>query len=268
MNEAHDPPPRETEGEEIEPDRRYAAGSRSDYRRWNGILGRGLFETIIVAVGVFLALFVDEWRDRSEQRQLAQQARTALHAELLANREAVLRRLRRTSELYVQIPAHPDQIAQFIYERRNFPLQLSDGAWTMTVETGAIRWLDPPERTAIADVYAGYGRMRDVVSEELVRWIELAAFPSNPTSDRMQEDRDRAIRVWRAWAVRSQMAQCVNAGRHERALGAHVEMQQISEFCAKQSPAEDPAVIYVDWKKRGWLSPTLPQILSEAPASQ
>lgn len=254
MNKAHDPP--------------RLTGERSVYHRWNELLGKGLFEIIIVAAGVFLALFVDEWRERSEQRQLAQQARTALHTELLANREAVLRRLRRTSELYVQVPAHPNQITQFIYERRNGPLQLSDGAWTMTVETGAIRWLDPAERTAIADVYAGYGRMRDVVTEELVRWIELAAFPPNPTSDRIQEDRDRAVRVWRAWALRSQMAQCVNAGRHERALGAHVQMQQISDFCAKQSPAEDPAAIYLEWKKRGWVSPTPPHVLSEAPVEQ
>jgi hypothetical protein len=226
---------------------------------WNELFGRGLFETVIVAVGVFLALAVDEWRERAEQRQLGEEARAALHGELLANRDAVLRRLRRTAELYVQVPAHPDEISRFIYERRNFPIQLNDGAWMMTVETGAIRWLEPNERSAIADVYAGYGRMRDVVNEELIRWVELAAFPPKPASARMREERDRAIRIWQAWAVRSQMAQCVNAGRHERALGAHMSSLQISDFCARQSPAEDPVSIYREWKKRGWVSATPPR---------
>lgn len=241
---------------------------RSGYQRWNELLGKGLFEIIIVAVGVFLALFVDEWRERSEQRQLAQEAREALRTELLANRDAVLSRLRRTSELYVQIPAHPDQIAQFVNERRNRPLQLTDAAWTMTVQTGAIRWLDPAERSTIADVYIAYGRMRDVVTEELTRWTELAAFPPTPSSAAMLEDRDRAIRVWRAFAQRAQMAQCVNAGRHERALGSHVTMQQISDFCARQSPAVGPAAIYREWNRFGWASPVQPQILSELPAGQ
>jgi hypothetical protein len=238
------------------------------YRPWNELLAKALFEISIVAIGVFLALAVGQWRERSEERQLAQEARAALHSELLANREAVLSRFRRTAELYVQIPAHPDQVAQFVNERRNRPIQVTDAAWTMTVETGAIRWLEPPERTVIADVYNAYDRMREVVSEELIRWTELAAFPAEPASAGMLEDRDRAIRIWRAFAQRAQMAQCVNAGRHERALGGHVQMQQISDFCAKRSPAEDPASIYREWKKLGWLSPIPPQMLTEPPAGQ
>jgi hypothetical protein len=237
-------------------------------QHWNGLIGRGLFETVIVAVGVFLALAVDEWRERSEERQLAADARAALKIELLGNREALLTRIRRTSQLYVQTAAHPERVAQYIYDRRNRPLQLTDSAWTMTVETGAIRWLEPGEQAAVADVYAAYGRMRDIVLEELVRWTELAAFPATPTSAEDAEERDRAIRVWRAYALRTQMAECVSAGRHERALGARATVQQYMDFCAKRSPAEDPASIYREWKKLGWLSATPPQILSEPPEGQ
>ncbi len=236
-------------------------------RPWNALLGRGLFETVIVAVGVFLALFVDEWRERSEEWQLAQEARAALHGELLANREALLSRIRRTSQLYVQTAAHPDQVAHYVSERRNRPLQLTDAAWTMTVETGAIRWLEPGERTNLADIYAAHERMRDIVLEEMVRWTELAAFPSTPTSAEVVESRDRALRVWRAFAQRTQLAECISAGRYERALGAQVTIQQISDFCAKRSPAEDPASIYREWKRRGWASASPPQILSEAPSA-
>lgn len=138
----------------------------------------------------------------------------------------------------------------------------------MTIETGAIRWLEPAERARIADVYAAYERMRDIVLEEMVRWTELAAFPASTTSAQDIADRDRAIRIWRAYAVRTQMAECVSAGRHERALGANVAMGQILSFCAKRSPAEDPASIYREWKELGWTSPVPPQILSEPRAGR
>lgn len=230
---------------------------------WNDVLRRGLFETVIVAVGVFLALFVDQWRVRSEERQLADEARAALRSEVLANREAVLLRLRRTSQLYVDVEAHPGQIDQYVFERRNRPLQMTDAAWTMTVQTGAIRWLDPAERARTAELYAGYERMRDIVSQEMVRWTELAAFPPTSASRETHGERDRAIRVWQGFALRSQMAQCVNAGRHERALGAQIGERELTDFCAKRRPEEDPALIYREWRKLGWTSSIPPRIVTE-----
>ena len=267
MNRAQEPAST-GRAERPERGRRDQTASRSDHRRWSDVLGRGIFETVIVAVGVFLALIVAEGRERSEQRQLANEARAALRTELLSNREAILARLRRTSQLYVQTGAHPDRVWQYVFERRNRPPQLTDAAWTMTVETGAIRWLNPNERTRIAEVYAGYERMRDIISEELIRWTELAAFSAKTASPEMQGERDRAIRVWQAFALRAQMAQCVNAGRHERALGAQVAEQQIYDFCAKRRPEEDPSSIYREWRRLGWVSSIPPRILIEAPARQ
>lgn len=246
------------------PSRVTSAGS--DHHPWNALLGRGLFETIIVAVGVFLALAVDQWRERSEQRQLAQEARAALRAELMSNREVVLARIGRTSQLYVQAGAHPEQIAQFVFERRNRPPQLTDAAWTMTVQTGAIRWLDPVERARFAEVYAGYDRMRELISEELIRWTELAAFSGPGQSAGIEGQRDRAIRVWQAFAQRAQMSQCVNAGRHERALGARMDERALYDFCAKRRPEEGPASIYREWQRLGWASQIPPQIVEAPPA--
>jgi hypothetical protein len=227
-----------------------------------------VFEIMIVAVGVMLALAADEWRERSEQRQLADQARAVLRAEILSNREAVLGRLRRTSQLYTLVETHPDRVGQYVFERRNRPLQLTDAAWTMTVQTGAIRWLDPSERTRIAEVYAGYDRMREVVSEEMVRWTELAAFSATPPSPETRGDRDRAIRVWQAFAQRAQMAQCVNAGRHERVFGAQFGERELSDFCAKRRAQEDPASIYAEWRRLGWASSIPPRILTGTRAEQ
>ena len=49
-------------------------------RSWEAVLGKAVFEIAIVAVGVMLALAVDEWRERSEQKDLADEARAALRA--------------------------------------------------------------------------------------------------------------------------------------------------------------------------------------------
>lgn len=234
--------------------------ARSDHDRWNSLLGRGLFETIIVAVGVFLALAVDQWRERSEQRQLAEEARTALRAEILANREAVVSRLRRTAQLYVLTTKHPDQVGKYVFERRHRALLLNEAAWTMAVETGAIRWLAPAERTKIAEIYAGQQRSRDVVFEEMIRWTDLGAFSSDPVAG--DADRDRALRAWQAWATRVQFALCMTAGRYERTLGASVTEQQLLNFCAARPPEEDPASIYREWKRLGWASATAPQTLA------
>lgn len=238
--------------------------NRADPRDWKDLFGRAVFEILIVAIGVMLALAVDEWRERSEQRELADQARAALRAEILSNREAVIARLRRTAELYAQTAAHPDQAGQYVFERRNRPLFVTDSAWAMAVETGAIRWLAPTDRARFAEIYAGQQRARDVALEEMSRWTELGGFSPAPATADIDASRNRALRVWQAWAHRVQFALCVSAGRYERALGADVTEQQLLQFCARRPPDEDPVSIYREWRKLGWVSSSPPRTLAQA----
>ena len=238
------------------------------WRGWQDCRRQALFEIMIVAVGVMLALAVDEWRERSEQRELADDARAALRAEILSNREAIIARLRRTAELYVETAEHPEQARKFVFERRNRTLFVNDAAWTMAVETGAIRWLAPNERANFAELYTGQQRARDLVFEEMSRWTELGGFPPTPASADVESSRNRALRVWQAWAQRVQFALCGNAGRYERVLGADVPERELLEFCAGRPPDEDPASIYREWKKLGWVSTIAPQTLARARAGQ
>lgn len=232
------------------------------WRSWNDVAGKAVFEILIVAVGVLLALAVDQWRERAEQRKLADEARFALRAEILANREAAIARLRRTAELYAQTVAQPDQAGQFVFERRNRPLFVTDSAWTMAVETGAVRWLTPAERASFSEIYAGQQRARDVALEEMARWTELGGFPPNPGATASDANRNLTLRVWQAWVHRVQFALCVNVGRYERALGATVTEAQLLAFCAERRPDEDPASIYREWQKLGWVSATAPRTLA------
>lgn len=231
-------------------------------RHWDEILGKALFEILIVAIGVLLALAVDEWREKSEQRQLADEARSMLRSEILANREAVISRLRRIAQLYRLTETAPSQVGDFVFERRNMALLLNDSAWVMAVETGALRWLEPSERASVAEIYAGHQRMRDVVSEELSKWVELAAFPTGPLPPDQERQRSGAIRIWKAYAQRAQMAQCASLGRYERALGAKVSDRDLVEACRTTPPTQDPSDFYRIWRKRGWVSSYLPAILT------
>jgi hypothetical protein len=232
-------------------------------RHWDEVLGRALFEILIVAVGVLLALAVDEWREKAGQRELADEARSTLRAEILSNREAVISRLRRVAQLYAMTEASPERVGDFVFERRNMALLLNDSAWVMAVETGALRWLTPAERARIAEIYAGHQRMRDVVAQEMANWAELAAFPVGDLPPAMDHERQRAVRVWQAYAQRAQLAQCASIGRYERALGANVSDSALVEFCRATPPTQDPSVFYRIWERRGWVSPTRPTILRE-----
>lgn len=231
-------------------------------RRWNDLLGRGVFETVIVAVGVFLALMVDQWREDSEREQLADEARAALREELLTNREGVVQRMIVTSNVVAAAQSGPMEVARLVIERRNRPLLTYDAAWTMTIETGAIRWLEPSERKRFAMVYGSHERLREVISNELIRWTELAAFAPGPESQETAQSRNQALRVWQAFAQRSHFALCVNLGRHEQALGAPIPHRPLMKFCVERPATEHPRGIYREWRKRGWTSDTLPQSIA------
>lgn len=232
--------------------------------RWNDLLGRGIFETAIVAVGVLLALMVDQWREDAERKGLADEARSAIRAELLINREALIQRMTITSNVLAASNANPTQVAQYVSERRNRPLLTYDAAWTMTIETGAIRWLEPSERTRLATVYGGHERLREVISHELVRWTELAAFADSVESRETSERRTQALRVWQAFAQRSQFALCMNLGRHEQGLGAQIPYVPLSQFCAAWQATDPPQALYREWRKLGWVSSTLPRSIATA----
>jgi hypothetical protein len=236
-------------------------------RAWKDLLGRAVFEILIVAIGVLLALAVDEWREHQQQRQLADAARAAFRTEVLANRDRVILRQRRVAQLYKLVSAHPEEAGRLVFERRSRPLLLYDAAWTSAVQTGALRWLAPAERTILAELYTAQNHTRELATQEVTSWTELAAIDPEPRSAEDARDRARLVRVWLAYAQRVQLSQCVNAGRYERVLGARVRVEQLIEFCAAQPPDEDPVHIYRQLQRRGWTSGSEPRALTASSAT-
>lgn len=231
---------------------------RPDWQHWQQTLRHGVFEVVIVAIGVFVGLAVNDWQGDVQRRQLASEARSALHSEIVANRNLVFARLRLTSKLYPLVSAHPDQVGRYVFERRNQPLLLSNSAWLLALDSGAARWLTPEERTSITGVYAEQDHIGELATQEMSKWTELAAFAGRTTDADAQQ---REVRVWLAYAERAQLGECIQAGRYERALGSTTDLASFFKFCVGRRPDEDPSILYREWKKRGWISPQSPPVI-------
>jgi hypothetical protein len=229
---------------------------RLAWNRWRQTARHGAFEVFIVAIGVVLGLAVSQWQEDVQKRQMAKEARVALRAEMIENRARVFRRARTIAGLYSSVSAHPDEVSEYVFENRNRTLVFADSAWTLAVDSGALRWLTQTERTNITGVYAAQRNARELAVEEMSKWSELAAFPGTNASKEDIRDSSRAVRVWQAYAQRVQFAHCVMAARYEQALGAPIPMQEVGESCATRRPDLDPSYTYRDWARRGWLSST------------
>lgn len=248
----------------VAPPRQVWRGWRPDWRRWQQTLRHGTFEAVIVAIGVFLGLAVNDWQGNVQRRQLASEARSALHSEIVANRNLVFARLRLTAKLYALVSAHPEQVGRYVFERRNQPLLLSNTAWLIALDSGAARWLTPKERTSITGVYAEQDHIGELAKEEISRWTELAAFAGPIRNAGDADAEQRAVRVWLAYAQRVQLGECIQAGRYERVLGSTADLASFFNFCVGRRPDEDPGILYREWEKRGWISPESPRV-TESP---
>jgi hypothetical protein len=58
-------------------------------RRWNA--GRSLAEVVLIALGVFLGLAAEQWRDRADRNERAAETLRRIRAEMVANRDEIKR---------------------------------------------------------------------------------------------------------------------------------------------------------------------------------
>lgn len=203
-----------------------------------------LFEIMIVAVGVLLALLVDEARQSRERRQLATEALAAMQDELLTNRSRLFRKLGLLHRAYADLESDPSSAARLVAERRNQQMTLSDAAWVMTVETGALRLLEPAERTRYASVYTAKGTYYDILSEEMAHWSALAAYSADGESEQGIHERDKAVRLWKAYATRVTLGICISAARIEIALNSKLPRDRLWATCRAYRLTQPPEQMY------------------------
>jgi hypothetical protein len=207
-------------------------------------LAKAGFETLIVAIGVLLALMVDEARQSRENRQLASEAIAAMRAELEENRWRLVRKLDLLHRAYLDLEADPGRAAQLVSDRRNQQVTPSDTAWVMTVETGALRLLSPADRSRFGMVYTANKTYYDILSQEMTYWNGLAAYPAEDRSPQTLRERDQAIRLWKNWANRVALGVCISAARIELAFQPQLSREKLWAACRAYRVTSPPADLY------------------------
>ncbi len=137
------------------PDAPTIASSRISRRSF----GRTALEVGLIAVGVFLALLGDQWRENQQHRELAAGTLRRVRAEFQTNRDAVVAVKDRhvagvkAIRAYINAPPPVRRTLSFPFNGTD-PAFLEYTAWDLALATQALAYVDPDLATAIAHVYA------------------------------------------------------------------------------------------------------------------
>ena len=200
-----------------------SAGPPPPRRNGEFNLRTALFEIAIVAVGVLLALIVDEARQSGVDRALASEARTAMRAEIDQNRIRLAAKLALLHQSYRALEADPAAGPSLVQQRSNFQIMLTDAAWVMAAETGALPLLDEKERQSLAYVYTSHEIYNELLAEEMKHWTALAA--STPG--------DTTVPLWKAYAHRVAAGVCIAAIRIERFRNPALPAPRLQQSCQR-----------------------------------
>jgi hypothetical protein len=130
-------------------------------KRWS--VGRPFAEVILIALGVFLGLAGEQWRDRAERNERAAETLRRIRAELAANRDEVNRVVDYHATSHRQLK---DFLAATAAKRRESPFRLEGiqpaqfetTAWQLAQATQALVDFDPGLSFALARVYGVQAR--------------------------------------------------------------------------------------------------------------
>ena len=136
--------------------------SPSRRARWN--IGRPILEVALIALGVFLGLAGEQWRDRSERSERARETLRRMRAEMATNRDEVNRVLdyhaRAQQELnaFLAAPAQTRSASRFRLADGIQPAQFEQTAWHLAQATQALVDIDSSLSFALARVYGVQAR--------------------------------------------------------------------------------------------------------------
>ena len=205
-----------------------APGAQSDFT-----LKKALFEIAIVAVGVLLALLVDQARQSRTDRALTEEARRTVRTELNQNRVRIATKLSLLHNAYRQFERDPAAGPTLVEQGANFQITLTDAAWTMAHQTGAMRLLDDRERQALGYVYNSHDIYNQLLAEEMAHWTMLAAGPD-----------EKAIKLWKAYARRVAVGGCISSIRIERFHNPALPAERLRLACQRYRVSMPPQQLY------------------------
>lgn len=131
---------------------------------------RAIFEVVLIALGVFFGLLVDQWRANAEHRQLAGASLQRIRVEFVKNREAVasVRATHDSSftriQAYLRAPAQEQARLPYPFETTS-PAFLEYSAWEVAIATQALNYIPPDLAQDIAHIYAVQHQLDDITRD-------------------------------------------------------------------------------------------------------
>lgn len=183
---------------------------------------------------MLLALLVDEVRQSSADRALAEEATTAMRAEIDENRVRLASKIMLLHQAYRALQQNPAAGPDLVARPSNFQIAMTEAAWTMAVQTGALRHMDDHERQSLAYVYTSQNIYNSLLAEEMNHWTALAT--SRPG--------DAAVKLWMAYAQRVGISVCIATIRIERFRNQKLPAARLQPLCQRYRLSTPPAQLY------------------------
>ncbi len=107
-------------------------------------------EVVLISAGVFLGLMGEQWRERSEHRELAEEALRRFRTEIMANREAVASRKDYHATLKQELttyfgsePRTSEKLGETVHMTMGVgPVFFEQAAWDLALATQALAYVD------------------------------------------------------------------------------------------------------------------------------
>jgi hypothetical protein len=222
--------------EAVDPGRYPPADDGTAIVRREFSLAKALFEIAIVAIGVLLALLVDQSRQSRADRALADEARSGMRAEIEQNRIRLATKLQLLHKAFTAIDTNPAAAPILVDQAANFQITLTDAAWTMAIQTGTLRLLDQKERQALSYIYSSHDIYNRLLAEEMNRWTALAAADSEGSD----------LKLWKAYARRVAVGACISTIRIERFRNPRLDAEPLRSTCQRYRPSVPVETLFRD----------------------
>jgi hypothetical protein len=143
-----------------------------------------LLEVGLISVGVFLGLAGERWRERSHQRELAEQTLRRFRTEILQNRKAVAEvkeyHVTLQKELATELrKPEPQRKGEDVHFNGIRPASFDHAAWDLALGTQSLAYMDADLALALSTVYNVQERYA-----ELTRGLLQAMYIAPPVGDR------------------------------------------------------------------------------------
>ena len=163
-----------------------AAPARAPMHRSKS-LGRIGLEVLLISAGVFLGLMGEQWRERSEHREIAEASLRRFRTEFQTNRQAVASVKDKHVAKVEQIRAY---LAVDAKERLKLPWPdtatdpafMEYVAWDLALATQSLAYIDPDLAFSIAHVYAAQQQLDNAtraVTQSMYSTSDTMAFVGN-----------------------------------------------------------------------------------------